>query len=156
MYYPNLAQLLYLSVSIIVIFVGLSLLILGRKRTGKTDMMLYKYTFRPNLSLHMRWGKAPTGRNAYKEIEQHSRKVLLALRNAGYKTVRFTSHLIRKGSEHKLHEFLSSENMSVVQLNYIPTPLLHYFIIHLEMLITRKRRIKVNKISGKIIIKLNN
>lgn len=156
MYCPNLAQLLYLSVSIIVIFVGVFLLILGRKGTGKTDMMLYKYTFRPNLSLHMRWGKAPTGRHAYKELEQHSKEVLLALRNTGYKTVRFTSHLLRKGSEHKLHEFLSSENMSIVQLNYIPTPLLHYSIIQLEMLITRKRRIKVNKMSGKIIIKLNN
>lgn len=156
MYCPNLAQLLCLSVSIIVIFVGLFLLILGRKGTGKTDMMLYKYKFRPNLSLHMRWGKAPTGRNAYKELEQHSREVLLSLRNAGYKTVRFTSHLIRKGSEHKLHEFLSSENMSIVQIDYIPTPLLHYSIIQLEMLITRKRRIKINKMSGKIIIKLNN
>ncbi|ELI8917587.1 hypothetical protein [Enterobacter ludwigii] len=155
MYCPNLLQLLYLSVSAIVFFLGLFLLNLSRKGTGKTDMMLYKYTFRPNLSLHMRWGKSPTGHNAYKELEQHSRDVLLDLRNAGYKTVRFTSHLIRKGSESKLREFLSTEKMSIVQLNYIPTPLPHYAIIQLEMLITRKRKIKVNKVSGKIIIKLN-
>jgi hypothetical protein len=155
MYCPNLIELLYLSASFIVFFLGLFLLNLSRKGTGKTEMMLYKYKFRPNLSLHMRWEKAPTGRNAYKELEQHSRDVLIDLRNAGYKTVRFTSHLIRKGSESKLREFLSTEKMSIVQLNYTPTSLPHYAIIQLEMLITRKRKIKINKVSGKIIIKLN-
>lgn len=155
MYSSIFPQLLYLSVNSIVIFVGLFLLILSCRGTGKTDMMLYKYTFRPNLSLHMRWGKAPIGRNAYKELEQHSRNLLLDLRNSGYKTVKFTSHLIRKGNENKLREFLSTEKMSIVQLNYIQTPLLHYAIIQLEMLITRKRKIKINKMSGKIIIKLN-
>lgn len=155
MFCYNLPQLLYLSVSSIVIFVGLFLLILSRRGTGKTDVMIYKYTFRPNLSLHMRWGKSPTGRNAYKELEQHSRNLLIDLRDSGYKTVKFTSHLIRKGSENKLREFLSTENMSIVQLNYIQTPLLHYAIIQMEMLTTRKRKIKINNVSGKIIIKLN-
>lgn len=155
MFCYNLPHLLYLSVSPIIIFVGLFLLILSRRGTGKTDLMIYKYTFRPNLSLHMRWGKSPIGRNAYKELEQHSRNLLIDLRDSGYKTVKFTSHLIRKGSENKLREFLSTENMSIVQLNYIQTPLLHYAIIQLEMLTTRKRKIKINKVSGKIIIKLN-
>lgn len=118
-------------------------------------MMLYKYTFRKNLSLHMRWGKTPKGRNAFKKLEQHSRDVLLDLKKSGYKTVNFTSHLIRKGSEKKILEFLSAENMSIEQLNYISTPLLHYTIIQLEMIITRKKPIKVNKMSGRITIRLN-
>lgn len=155
MYWLETHQLIVLSICFIIILVGLFLIALSHKGTGKTEMMLYKYTFRKNLTLHMRWGKTPKGRNAFKKLEQHSMDVLLDLRRSGYKTVKFTSHLIRKGSEKKIHEFLSIENMSIEQLNYIPTPLFHYTIIQLEMIITRKKMIKVNKMSGKITIKLN-
>lgn len=139
----------------IIIMTGLATILWLRRHTNKTEMMLYKFTCRSNVSLHMRWGKTPEGMGAYKKLEQHAKEVLLTLRDTGFRTVTFKSHLLREKSESRLRDFLAAENMNITSLRYVPTPVYHRALINLEMFCTRRKRGKINAISGDIVIKLN-
>ncbi|WP_131631860.1 hypothetical protein [Enterobacter ludwigii] len=102
----------------------------------------------------MRFGKCPR-KSAYKKISKHIEHVLIDAKNNGCKIMTIYSHLIRRGNEKIIIDFLNQEGMGMISLDYKPTPLGHKVITQVESVLTRFKFPKVKKQSGFLVISLS-
>lgn len=140
-----------LFVIVVCVFLMLSIKLIFF-RYVKIEMMCYKKT--PSTTLHMRFGKCPR-KSAYKKISKNIEHVLINAKNNGCKIMTIYSHLIRRGNEKIIMDFLNQEGMSMISLDYKPTPLGHKVITQVDSVLTRFKFTKVKKQSGLLVISLS-
>lgn len=105
-------------------------------------------------TLYMVFSQCPVGAGALEEIFIKLQATLVELQKLGFTRVKFTSHLLRPGTEKKLLSFLAHNCMSCERKRRYNTPLLHTFSNKIAMKYCKNKTVKVSATSMSITIKL--
>ncbi|WP_413730556.1 hypothetical protein [Sodalis sp. RH22] len=121
---------------------------------GSYGRFRYTNKRKKDVGLHLIPCKTPRNRAKSAAIYSSLRSILKKLKADGYETVSFESHLLDQRGTDIIQKIVTQEHISILSISYRKTPLWRKVVIPYITFIFRAKRVKVNKMSGKIVIKL--